>query len=84
LWGCVKDEVYTTEVTGAEGVKTLIKDVITTINGGMLARAGEELDFKWMFSVRHGVPTFNCAEFIRNFMHVSIKYDQFYTFAGNL
>jgi hypothetical protein len=38
LWGCVKDKVYVTKVTGVEDLKTRIRDVITTINRGMLAR----------------------------------------------
>jgi hypothetical protein len=33
------------EVTGVEDMKTRIRDVITTINRGMLARTSEELEF---------------------------------------
>jgi hypothetical protein len=45
LWGYVKDKVCTTKVTGVEDPKTRIRDVITTINRGMLARTWEELEF---------------------------------------
>jgi hypothetical protein len=38
LWGYVKDKVYATKVTVVEDLKTGIRDVITTINRGMLAR----------------------------------------------
>jgi hypothetical protein len=34
------------EVTGVEDLKTRIRDVITTINRGMLARTWEELEFR--------------------------------------
>jgi hypothetical protein len=43
LWGYVKDKVYATKVTGLEDLKTRIRDIITTINRGMLARTWEEL-----------------------------------------
>jgi hypothetical protein len=46
LWGYVKDKVYATKVTGVEGLKTRIRDVITTINRGMLARTWEQLEFR--------------------------------------
>jgi hypothetical protein len=46
LWGYVKDNVCATEVTEAEHLKTKIRDVITTINTGMLARSWEELEFR--------------------------------------
>jgi hypothetical protein len=45
LWGYVKDKFYATKVTGLEDLKTRIRDVITTINRGMLARTWEELEF---------------------------------------
>jgi hypothetical protein len=45
LWGYVKDKVYATKVTGVEDLKTRIRDVITTISRGMLARIWEELEF---------------------------------------
>jgi hypothetical protein len=45
LWGYVKDKVYATKVTGVEDLKTWIRDVITIINKGMLARTWEELEF---------------------------------------
>jgi hypothetical protein len=47
LWGYVKDKVYATKVTVVEDLKTRIRDVITTINRGMLARTWEELEF-WL------------------------------------
>jgi hypothetical protein len=34
------------EITGGEDLKTRIRDVITTINRGMLARTWEELEFR--------------------------------------
>jgi hypothetical protein len=46
LWGYVKDKVYATKVTGVEDLKTQIRDVITTINRGMLACTWEELEFR--------------------------------------
>jgi hypothetical protein len=44
LWGYVKDKVYATMVTGVEDLKTRIRDVITIINRGMLARTWEVLE----------------------------------------
>jgi hypothetical protein len=44
LWSFVKDKFYPTKVTGVD-LKTQIRDVITTINRGMLAHAWEELEF---------------------------------------
>jgi hypothetical protein len=52
------------EVTGVEGLKTRIRDVIITVNRGMLARTWKNL--YWIFSVRHRVPTLKCAEWIKN------------------
>jgi hypothetical protein len=46
LWGYVKDKVYATKVTGVEDLKIRIRDVITTINRGMVARTWEELEFR--------------------------------------
>jgi hypothetical protein len=46
LWSYVKDKVYATRATGVEDLKTRIRDVITTINRGMLARTWEELEFQ--------------------------------------
>jgi hypothetical protein len=46
LWGYVKDKVYATKITGVEDLKTRIRDVIKTINRGMLARTWEELEFR--------------------------------------
>jgi hypothetical protein len=46
LWGYVKDKVYATKVTGVEDLKTRIRDAITPINRGMLARTWEELEFR--------------------------------------
>jgi hypothetical protein len=46
LWGYGKDKVYATKVTGDEDLNTLIMDVITTINIGMLARIWKELEFR--------------------------------------
>jgi hypothetical protein len=46
LWGYVKDKVYVTKVTGVEGLKTQIRDVVTTINRGMVAHTWEELEFR--------------------------------------
>jgi hypothetical protein len=34
------------EVTGVEDMKTRIRDIITAINRGMLARTWEELEFR--------------------------------------
>jgi hypothetical protein len=34
------------EVTGVEGLKTQIRDVVTTINRGMVAHTWEELEFR--------------------------------------
>jgi hypothetical protein len=45
LWGYVKDKVYATKVTGVEDLKTWIRNVVTTISRGTLARAWEELEF---------------------------------------
>jgi hypothetical protein len=47
MWrGTILLEVYSgLEVTGGEDLKTRIRDVITTINRGMLARTWEELEF---------------------------------------
>jgi hypothetical protein len=42
----VKDKVYATKDTGIEDLKTQIRDVITTIKRGMLARTWEELEFR--------------------------------------
>jgi hypothetical protein len=38
MWGYVKDKVSATKVTGVEDMKIWIRDVITTINRGMLVR----------------------------------------------
>jgi hypothetical protein len=71
-WGYVKDKVYATKVTGIEDVKTWIRDVITAINRGMLARTWEELEFQLMFSVRHRVPTLKSAECMKKKFYVCI------------
>jgi hypothetical protein len=46
LWGYVKDKVYASRVTRVEDLKTRIRDVITTIDGGMLSRTWEQLEFR--------------------------------------
>jgi hypothetical protein len=46
-WGTILLEDYRgLEVTGVEDLKTRIRDVITTINRGMLACTWEELEFQ--------------------------------------
>jgi hypothetical protein len=40
----VKGKVYATKVAGVEDLKTQIKDVVTTISRGMLARVWKERD----------------------------------------
>jgi hypothetical protein len=45
LWGQTKDKVYGTKVTGVEDLKTQIRNVITTLNRGMLAHTWKELKF---------------------------------------
>jgi hypothetical protein len=46
-WGTILLEDYRgLEITGVEDLKTRIRDVITTINRGMLARTWEELEFR--------------------------------------
>jgi hypothetical protein len=55
LWGYVKDKVYATKVTGVEDLKTRIRDAITPINRGMLARTWEESEFRLdVLHVTHG------------------------------
>jgi hypothetical protein len=46
MWDYVKDKFCVTKVTGVEDLKTRIRDVITTINRGMLARTWEEMEFR--------------------------------------
>jgi hypothetical protein len=65
LWSYVKDKVYATKVTWVEDPKTRIRDVVTTINRGMLACTWEELGFRLDVFVRHRVPTLKCAECIK-------------------
>jgi hypothetical protein len=58
------------KVTGVENLKTQIRDVIITINRGMLAHTWEELEFRLLFSVQHTVPTLKCTECMKkNFTH---------------
>jgi hypothetical protein len=46
-WGTILLEDYRgLEFTGVEDLKTRIRDVITIINRGMLARTWEELEFR--------------------------------------
>jgi ribosomal protein S3AE len=40
------EDYHGLEVTGVEDLKTQIKDIITTINRGMLVRTWEELEFR--------------------------------------
>jgi hypothetical protein len=65
LWGYVKDKVYATKVTGVEDQKTRIRDVITIINTGMLARTWEELEFRLDVLPATQVSTLKCAECIK-------------------
>jgi hypothetical protein len=45
LWSYVKDKIYATMVTGVEDLNKQIRNVIITINTGMLARTWEKLEF---------------------------------------
>jgi hypothetical protein len=40
------EDYHGLEVTGVEDLKTRIRDVVTTINTGMLAQIWEELEFR--------------------------------------
>jgi hypothetical protein len=74
LWGSVKDKVYTTQVTGVEDLKTRIRDVITTINRGMLALTWKELEF-WLGVLRETYGAHIEVRWVyeKNFVYVSIE-----------
>jgi hypothetical protein len=74
LWGYVKDNVYVTKVTGIEDLKARIRDVIKTINRGMLARTWEELEFRLdLLRATQGAHTKERSMYEKIIMCVSIK-----------
>jgi hypothetical protein len=58
------------EVTGGEGLKTRIRDVMTTINRGMLARTWEELEFRLDVLRATKAPTLKSAECMKKKLYV--------------
>jgi hypothetical protein len=74
MWGCVKDKVYATSVRGAEDMKSRIRDVITVLNIGMLARRREEVGLRLdVLRETWGAHTELRWVLKKNFMYVSIK-----------
>jgi hypothetical protein len=50
LWAQVKRKVYAAKVTGAEGLKTRIRDVMTAVGRGMLTARRKNCNLDWKFS----------------------------------
>jgi hypothetical protein len=73
-WGTILLEDYCgLEVTGVEDLKTRIRDVITTINRGMLAHTWEELELRLdVLRATQGAHT-EVRRVYENFMYVPIK-----------
>lgn len=70
----VQDTFYAINGTVTEDLNTQIRDVITTVNRGMMGHVWEEFEFRLYDSVRHMVSTFKCIECIRKpFVYVYIK-----------
>ncbi|PNF28847.1 hypothetical protein B7P43_G04418 [Cryptotermes secundus] len=46
LWGYVKDIVYKTQVRDSDQLKTRVRDALTTVDVGMLARTWQEIEYR--------------------------------------